>query len=125
MQRKIFLISILLAVLLIAGCSQTQSILGVTGKTTLVGEASDAQEVLVGLQGGRYSFTPDTIEANKPVMLKNDGTLRGCSVAMMQKELGINANFAREDTYTFTPKKTGEFRVTCSMGMYQGTLNIV
>ena len=129
MNRYVITVGLLFALLLSlsAGCSnQAQNIFGITGKTTLTSiDVNNAQEVLIGLKGGRYILTPNQVEVNKPVLLKNDGTLSGCAVAVVQRELGISVNFARQDTYTFTPTKTGKFEITCAMGMYRGTIEVI
>ena len=75
----------------------------------------------------RTGFTPKllTVPAGKSVTLRNDGTLGGCGLYVIQPELGINANFANNKEYTFIPKKKGTFTYTCSMGMYKGTIKVV
>ena len=85
---------------------------------------TDAQIVIVGMKGANYVFNPAQVQANKPVTLRSDGTLRGCGNYMIQRDLGINSNIANGDI-TFTPKKAGSYRIACSMNMYSGNLVVV
>ena len=94
-----------------------------TGQTTVTAE--QGQVVMLGLSRQGYTPSVITVEAGKPVTLKNDGTLGGCGLYPVQAELGINANFGSSSEYTFTPTKKGSFTYTCSMGMYKGTINVV
>ena len=100
------------------------------GKGSLIGNVvantnEDITIIEIGLSNGRYNPQVITAEVNKPVILKNDGSLRGCSRYVIQPELGINANFANSDKYQFTPTKKGTFTYTCSMGMFKGIIKIV
>ena len=83
----------------------------------------ESQIVEIGLT--RAGYTDFTVEVNKPVILKNDGTLGGCGLYPVQAELGINANFAQTDNYEFTPTKKGTFTYSCSMGMFNGKITVV
>lgn len=78
-----------------------------------------------GMNRGFYTPKEIVIEAGKPVTLRNDGTIKGCSRFVVQPELGINANFARNTDYTFTPQKKGRFVYSCSMGMFSGVITVV
>ena len=115
MKQYLLVVFILL---LLSGCSTSP-----TGNVNV--ESQDAQVVMLGLQGGRYTPNEITVEAGKPVTLKNDGSLGGCGMYVIQKDLGINANFANNAEYTFTPEKKGTYTFSCSMGMYKGILNVV
>jgi len=100
------------------------------GNNSLTGSAvvvtgEDAQIIEIGLDRSGFRPAVVTVQANKPVILKNDGTLGGCGLYIIQPELGLNANFARDDTYTFTPTIKGTFTYTCSMGMFKGTMKVV
>lgn len=91
----------------------------------VVEQTGDAQIVELGLD--RRGFTPSeiTVESGRPVTLKKGSTLRGCALYAVQPEIGMNANFAKNSEYTFTPTQKGRFTYTCSMGMWKGTINIV
>src|SRR3989338_7347465 len=119
----LFMIGLLGLLSLVAGCTQNYldgsyaSAASDTAKGSDSGR-QDSQITPLGLD--RYGYVPReiTVEANKPVILRNDGTLRGCGLYVTQPELGINANFAKNNDYTFTPTQKGKFTFTCSMGMY-------
>lgn len=112
---------IIIGTLAFAGMSGTTD--NVPSEQTIVAE--NTQVVMLGLSRSGYSPGVITVEAGKPVTLKNDGTLGGCGLYPVQPELGMNANFASSNEYTFTPNKKGSFTYTCSMGMYKGTINVV
>ena len=101
-----------------SGSSENNSITG-----NAVAAGGEAQIVEIGLS--RVGYTDITVEANKLVILKNDGTLGGCGLFVIQKELGINADFSKYDTYKFKPTKKGMFTYSCSMDMFRGTINVV
>ena len=84
--------------------------------------AGDAQLVMVGMSGANYIFNPSTVQAGKQVILKSDGTVRGCGQYMVQRELGINGNIA--GGIKFTPTKAGDYTITCGMNMYRGNLKV-
>ncbi|MBI2665057.1 cupredoxin domain-containing protein [Candidatus Woesearchaeota archaeon] len=101
---------------------------GITGNAILGSsndEAGDVQVIDVGMIGGKYTPSVITVEANKPVILQDDGSLKGCARVMIQPELGMNANFVKNSRYQFTPTKKGTFTYTCSMGMYKGVIKVI
>ncbi len=111
--------------LLVAGCTNNltgESVTLVNGAQS-IDEDTQIVKASINPQTGEYIFTPDTIQANKKTVIVNDG-LQGCAVAMQQKELGINVNFATQDTYEFTPTTPGKYLVACSMNMWRGYLTI-
>jgi len=97
----------------------------VTGDAVDTASVGEAQVVEIGLSREGYTPSTITVKANQPVILKNDGTLGGCGLYPTQAELGINADFSKDDTYEFTPTKKGKFTYTCSMGMFKGTIEVV
>src|SRR3989338_1037638 len=82
----------------------------------------NAEVVLIGVSGSEYVPNPILVKAGVPTILRNDGSIGGCAMSVIQRELGINANFAKSKDYMFTPTKKGTYTITCSMGMYKGTL---
>ncbi|MBI2572518.1 hypothetical protein HYV86_01550 [Candidatus Woesearchaeota archaeon] len=94
----------------------------ITGSTVKDVTVENVKIVEVGLtKSGAY--TDLTLNLNEPVVLTNDGTLRGCSTFIVQKDLGLRADISSKG-HPFTPTKTGTFTYTCSMGMYLGTMTI-
>ena len=119
-SQKIVMIMFVVLALLLVGCKPTATI----GNTDS-GMSQGAQVVNLGLDRGGYLPREITVKEGVPVTLKNDGSLGGCGLYPMQPELGMNANFAQNSEYTFTPTKKGTYTFTCSMGMYKGTMNVV
>ena len=85
---------------------------------------SDAQVVTVRVSGGNYFFSPSSVAVNKPVQLVFQASqLPGCSRSGMVPEYGQRKLITNTDnTIEFTPTKTGELYVACTMNMYKGTL---
>lgn len=111
-------------VVLVAGNAYLGSS-GVTGASVKEIFAGEAQVVTIGLDQGGYLPREFTVKANQPVTLRNDGTLKGCSIYPNQPEIGMAGDFSKSNDYTFTPTKKGTFTFTCGMGMWKGTINVV
>lgn len=81
------------------------------------------QEVTINVSDNGY--TPENIKLKKgtPVktILKTNDTL-GCARAFVVPSLNIQKNLPKtgEDSFEFTPEKTGDIPFSCSMGMYGG-----
>ncbi len=93
-----------------------------TGNIVKDTSSVEGKLVDVGLAGNKYKDI--MLNLNEPVILQNDGSLRGCSSSIVQKELGIRADLSRGN-YQFTPTKQGTFTLTCSMGMYSGIIKVI
>ncbi len=112
---------LLLLLVLVVGCTNNM-----TGQVVTDVASDDAQVVLIGIDRmGGYVFTPSTIESGKETVLRNDGSLQGCAVAVVQEELGIRANFATQDEVVFTPTEPGTYTVACTMNMWRGELTVI
>ena len=128
MNNKVIIIGMVVMAVVVFGLfslkANNSGVQGITGNA-IQADSGEAQVVLIGLT--RNGFTPSqiTVKAGKPVTLKNDGTLGGCGLYPNQPEIGMAADFSTSDEYTFTPKKTGTFTYTCSMGMFKGQINII
>lgn len=87
---------------------------------------SDAQIVRVSVSGGNYIFSPNKVSVNKPVQLVfNVNQLPGCSRSVMVPDYNQRKVITQTDnTIVFTPTKTGEVYVACTMNMYTGTLMV-
>ncbi len=84
------------------------------------------QVVLLGLDNtGNYKPNEIVVQAGKPVVLKNDGSLGGCSLYPVQAELGLAGNLAKNKEVRFVPKKKGVFPFSCSMGMMKGLIKVI
>ena len=81
------------------------------------------QEVVLSMKNYNYYPNEIVVEANKPVSISLDSSVRGCYRAFTIKELGVSKYLATpEDSVEFTPSKAGKFKFACSMGMGYGTL---
>ena len=119
-RNKVMLVMGIFLLIFLVGCSKTSP----TGNT-VAASSNEPQVVMLGLDRGGFLPRVITVKANKPVTLKNDGSLGGCGLYPIQPEIGMNANFGKSDEYTFTPTKKGTFTFTCNMGMFKGTIKVV
>ncbi|MBI3032505.1 cupredoxin domain-containing protein [Candidatus Woesearchaeota archaeon] len=88
--------------------------------------SGDEQIVLLGLDNaGNYKPKEIVVQAGKTVVLKNDGSLGGCSLYPIQQELGLAGNLAKNKEVRFVPQKKGRFPFSCSMGMYKGIIKVI
>lgn len=92
-----------------------------TGSTVIDG---DAQVVTLTSNGLQYELDPSTVKAGVPVQIVGDlDTLYGCSKSVRIPALGIQKYLKDGDnSIEFTPEETGTYTITCSMGMYRGSL---
>ncbi|MFC1648141.1 cupredoxin domain-containing protein [Nanoarchaeota archaeon] len=126
MNKWIIATVLVLALVIVTGCKQGATGNDVTGNAISSAQGNEgAQIVSFGMDGDGYLPREITVEAGKPVTLRNDGSLQGCATHVVQPELGINANFAQSNEYTFTPTKKGKFTIACSMGMWTGVMNVI
>jgi len=84
---------------------------------------SGVQEVAVSMQGYQYQPYPIRVKVGVPVRLTVDlNTVKGCFRSIVIPELGVSGRVSEgSNTIEFTPTKAGTFRMTCGMGMAQGT----
>ena len=89
-----------------------------------VGSPEDVQIVEVRVEGDAYLFTPENVQAGKPVRLVFDPDgLPGCSRDVTLPGFDIAKVISAGDaTIDFTPVAQGSVDVVCSMSMYRGTL---
>jgi len=84
----------------------------------------ELQIVQVRVEGNKYLFSPETVQAGHPVRLVFDpNELPGCSKGVTLPAYDITKFIAAEDpTIEFTPEAHGPIAVACTMNMYTGTL---
>ena len=97
------------------------------GGSDLVQEIGGVQRVEIEVKNNGYVPNYITVKKGVPVEL----TLRSnetysCALSFVLREFGIQTflKSTDEQTFTFTPTKTGSFTYTCSMGMYTGVLEV-
>lgn len=121
----ILLLISLVGLLILTSCSSD----GLTGGTVanLDDVVSSLEPQIIEFGADRYGYVPSviTVEVDREVILTNDGTLGGCAMYVIQKELGIDADFSKSNTYSFTPTKKGTYTIACPMNMHRGTLKVI
>lgn len=73
-----------------------------------------------------YILSPSVVQVNVPVRITGDvSRLNGCYRTVTIPDLGVRKTLSSGDnTIIFTPTKTGDFTVACSMGMATTTLTV-
>jgi copper chaperone CopZ len=82
------------------------------------------QVVQLSVQGSNYYPNPIRVKRGIPVKIVADiGKMPGCSKSIVIPEFGVSKYLISGDnTIQFTPDKSGTFKFSCSMGMYQGQI---
>jgi copper chaperone CopZ len=82
------------------------------------------QTVQLSVQGASYYPNPIRVKVGVPVQLVADvNNMPGCSKSVAIPEFGISKTVSAGDSIIqFTPTRSGTFKFTCSMGMYQGQI---
>jgi uncharacterized protein len=73
-----------------------------------------------------YVMDPPVLKRGVPVLLQVDLTkVVGCAQDIVIPAFNVRKYVSTsDDTITFTPSKTGTFRIQCSMNMYHGTFQV-
>ena len=100
---------------------------GAVSRTRIYPDTSDTdsqgpQYVSIGFQKGGNSPNTIIVQGGREVVLRNDGTIRGCAGYIIQRQLGINADLINNEEYRFTPLRPGAYKFSCSMGMFVGNI---
>ncbi len=85
------------------------------------------QVVNMTQSSGGYSPNSFTIKKGIPVKwVVNSTDSRTCAASLVFSKFGIRkALKSGENTIEFTPTETGEYKFSCSMGMYRGVFKVV
>lgn len=97
-----------------------------TVASSTVSEGVQNVDITIASRG----YTPNyiTVKKNQPVKITLKSTdAYSCASAFRIPSLGISKNLQPNDTQVveFTPVKTGKIAFTCSMGMYQGVIEVI
>ncbi len=109
--------------------SNTQE--NITGDTVATVSEDGYQDITLsyGKSGRFYNYilTPSTVQTGIPVRVTGDiSTLNGCYRTVVIQEYDIREYLSDFDnTFEFTPQETGDFVVSCSMGMATTTLHVI
>jgi hypothetical protein len=108
----------------LAATSSTTGII-TTSKTAQV--INGVQEVKLSVVNGKYIIEPSILLKDVPVRMVADmNTLKGCSKSIVIPEFGVKKYVSQGDNIVeFTPTKTGEIEIACSMYMYTGTFTVI
>lgn len=85
-------------------------------------------QVTININNSGYRPTYFKVKVNQPVTLTlKSNNVRSCALSFVFRAFNIRAILKPTDqqTFTFTPTKTGRFTYSCSMGMYSGTMEVV
>lgn len=116
-KKTIFLIFGILAVILIGYFLIAKG--GLTGNAT----SENIQKITLSMKNYNYYPNIITVEADKPVEITLDSSVRGCYRSFNIKELGVS-QYSQDPSQkiTFTPSQKGSFEFACSMRMGRGTI---
>lgn len=83
----------------------------------------ESQKVTISEKDLNYYPSEIKVNANQPVEITLDDSVKGCLRAFTIKDLGIS-EYAQttKDKIVFTPTQKGKYRFACTMGMGYGTL---
>jgi hypothetical protein len=85
------------------------------------------QEVTLRMEGWKYIMEPATLQKGIPVKMTVDlKTVTGCMTDIVIPSFNVRKVVRQGDNVIeFTPDKTGDFRMACSMNMGKGTFSVV
>ena len=92
------------------------------------GSQTVSNQVTININNSGYSPKYFKVKVNQPVELTlKSNNVRTCALSFVFKAFNIRAILKPTDqqTFTFTPTKTGVYTYSCSMGMYSGTMEVV
>lgn len=94
----------------------------------IAGVANGLQEIRVEVTSSGYVSSVDTLKAGVPVKMSLvTNNTQGCARAFNIPALGISKVLPQTGTEVveFTPTKTGQLTLTCSMGMYTKIITVI
>jgi len=91
---------------------------------TLATATNGVQTIQLSVQGTTYYPNPIRVKIGVPVQLVADiNNMPGCSKSIVIPEFNIRKTVSASDNIIeFTPNKSGTFKFSCSMNMYQGQI---
>lgn len=86
----------------------------------------DVQTAKLSVTGSSYVLVPSTFKKDIPVKIIADAkSLPGCSKTVTIPAFNVFKYVSDNDNIiSFTPTKTGTFKIACSMSMYTGTFTV-
>ncbi|MEK9156204.1 MAG: sulfite exporter TauE/SafE family protein [Patescibacteria group bacterium] len=84
---------------------------------------------VVNMTQDLYGYAPDSFTVRRGVPVKwiiNSTDNRSCAASIIFSKFGIRKILKTgENVIEFTPNETGDFRFSCSMGMYRGVFRVI
>lgn len=110
-------------VVILVGVMATMSTTEPTGNVVAT-QQEGVQEVLLTMDGMQYRTEPSVLKAGVPVRMTVDlATVTGCMRDVVIPAFDVRKLVSEGDNVIeFTPKLEGQYPISCSMGMGQGTL---
>lgn len=97
-------------------------------EATIAMSVENIQQITINVTNYGYQPARVQVKKNIPVRLtlKSNETY-SCAVAFRLPAFNISTFMepTATETYTFTPTRQGKYTFTCSMGMYQGVLEVI
>lgn len=87
-----------------------------------------SNQVTININNSGYSPKYFRVKVNQPITLTLvSQNVRSCALSFVFKAFNIRAMLQPNDqqTFTFTPTKTGSYTYSCSMGMYSGIMEVI
>ncbi|MFH1073366.1 MAG: hypothetical protein V1743_08105 [Nanoarchaeota archaeon] len=96
--------------------------LGTQQRTT-----DEVQNVNVRMQGYQYILSPSTLKVGVPARMEIDlKTVTGCMRSIVIPAFNVRQQVSDADNVImFTPDRTGTIQMSCSMGMGQGSFDVI
>lgn len=90
-------------------------------------EDDEYQEAVLSMRNWEYVVTPSTLKKGVPVRMTVDlNTVVGCARDVTIKDFGVRKYVKPGDNIIkFTPTKTGNIDISCSMNMFFGKFEVV
>lgn len=97
-----------------------------SGSPVAATSKNGVQVIAMQLSAAGYSPNNITVKKGVPVRIETNATSdAGCVRGLMIPDFNINkALDVGQDSFTFTPDKTGTFNFTCQMKMSTGTITV-
>lgn len=89
--------------------------------------SGDVQYVKLSMKNYEYILEPSVLIKDVPVVMEVDmNTVYGCMRSIVIPAFGVRENVNEQDNvFEFTPDKTGEFGIACSMNMGRGKFTVI
>ena len=107
--------------------TKTQTAQNLPVKNSNSAGSGDVQYVKLSMQNYGYVLEPSVLIKDVPVVMEVDmKTVYGCMRSIVIPAFGVRENVNEQNNvFEFTPDKSGEFGIACSMNMGRGKVTVV